>query len=404
MNTGKTRHTSGIGRALLGALALVTILSIPLSTFAATPPAGTKITNTVTVTWLDSGGDSGTDSASATITVDFKAAGPTIAFVAESGSLADGETITLEYTVTSGGNGLDPSILLTPAVADDADISAATDVKIGATSNPSAGTYTITDLGGSALIQAASTSATTFYVPNDTNTGDSEVHGIASGDKIQIGSNPYTVSNVEENQDATNGWTRITISDVGGLAASDITVLTPINEIQTFYITFTAGDVVTTSDNTTGTHTTTVTPTYDDSATAGGAQGSRVTTITTTLAAITINKYVGATTDAGSAFTTTTADAEPGDTLIYRIVLENASSKTANSVQITDSVPAYTAYEGTSAKASSDDTTVYSSAAALTDDVDGDTYSQSGGSIIYDVGTMVPGAKATLYFEVTIQP
>ena len=36
MKTGSTHYASGIGRTLLGVLALVTILSIPLSAFAAT--------------------------------------------------------------------------------------------------------------------------------------------------------------------------------------------------------------------------------------------------------------------------------------------------------------------------------------------------------------------------------
>lgn len=390
-----TPPSTRYGLLIMAMFVTATILTTPFSAFAASPPAGTKITNTATVTWLDSGGGSGTDNDTAVITVDFKATDPTITLTSPTpGTYDEGDAVTINYTITSNANGLDPSIALDAAVAE---------TTISATTG-SIASSPITTLGASALIQATIAAGPTFYVPNDL-TVDGVVHGIAVDDKVMINGIEYTVESaanngIVENDDSVNGWTKIKLTT--NLPATGI--LTGVYEIQTFSVTFTAGDIDTSGSNTAGSYSTTVTASYNNNATTGAAQGTAATNVTTTLADITINKYAAAATETGSAFITTSATAKSGDEVIYRIVLENTSAtKSANTVEITDSAPVYTSYVSTSGKSSADATTTYGAATGLGDtDATLDGYTVSGNDITYTVGIMAPGDKVTLYFKVKI--
>ncbi len=100
--------------------------------------------------------------------------------------------------------------------------------------------------------------------------------------------------------------------------------------------------------------------------------------------------------------------ANPTDTLTYRItVTNNSASVNATSVVITDPEPQFTTYVGGSAKMNTDTGFDYSEATntVLTDAAGGDTYDfgvTTPGVATYSYGTLAPGTKVVLFYQVTI--
>ncbi|MFN2366543.1 MAG: hypothetical protein ABR523_08810, partial [Desulfurivibrionaceae bacterium] len=179
MKTERNYYSFGIGRALLGALALVAFVAvaIPRNAEAATA-VGTTISNTVTVTW-----DGGTNTATATVDVIVKESAPTLAFVSSNpaslASVAEGTAITLNYTLTSNSNG-----------KDEYDLSAAFADNSGVISMPTetvnGGTDTNISVGASMALSDV-TDSTDVTIP-----GLAADHGLENGNTVVIGGTEYT--------------------------------------------------------------------------------------------------------------------------------------------------------------------------------------------------------------------
>ncbi|MDQ6984569.1 MAG: hypothetical protein Q9M44_07615, partial [Ghiorsea sp.] len=123
-------------------------------------------------------------------------------------------------------------------------------------------------------------------------------------------------------------------------------------------------------------------------------------------AILTITKQVyNETANPGGAFGAT-ATGQPGDTLTYRITVNNGGAGNATSVVVTDPMPLYTTYTAGTAKSNTVATT-YADVAnvVLTDDpllpvVDG--YDFTGTTATLSLGTVLPGATSVLFYQVTI--
>ena len=111
--------------------------------------------------------------------------------------------------------------------------------------------------------------------------------------------------------------------------------------------------------------------------------------------------------DAGATFAGT-ANAAPGDTLTYRITIENTGASNATVVQISDVIADYTTYTATMAKYHTAAVTYTNALTPLLDpSADGDNYDYTDPTVTYTHGTRVGGASAAgafavIYYQVTV--
>lgn len=371
MKTGRTHYPAGIGRILLGVLALAVLTvfaASPRNAMAATA-VGTAISNTVTVTWTG-----GTNSASATVNVIIKESAPTLAFVssvpASLASVAEAAAITLNYTLTSTSNGDDSYDLSAPFADNSAVITTPTETVNGGT--------TTVSLGASMALADVTVANADITIP-----GLAVDHGLASGETVIIGGTSYTINSVSDDGNDTT----LTLD-----TAITITAGTPIYERLEFTVTFTSGTLQ--GANTTGDHDITTTAIVTGNATLNGTD---LRTVTVTKAALGITKAADV------------ADAKPGDTITYKIVVTNNGSADASSVVITDPLPAFTTYVAGSAESSANAAATYGAGnTALDDDTAGtpdDGYDfgiTTADEATYTVGTLAQGNSIVLFFQVTI--
>lgn len=371
MKTGRTHYPAGIGRILLGvlALAVLTVFAAPPQNAMAATAVGTTISNTVTVTWTG-----GTNSASATVNVIIQESAPTLAFVssvpASLASVAEAAAITLNYTLTSTSNGDDSYDLSAPFADNSAVITTPTATVNGGT--------TTVSLGASMALADVTVANTDIAIP-----GLAADHGLASGETVIIGGTPYTINSVSD--DGTD--TTLTLDTAITIAAG-----TPIYERLEFTVTFTSGTLQ--GANTTGDHDITTTAIVTGNATLNGTD---LRTVTVTKAALGITKAADV------------ANAKPGDTITYKIVVTNNGSADASSVVITDPLPAFTTYVAGSAESSANAAATYGAGnTALDDDTAGapdDGYDfgiTTADEATYTVGTLAQGSSIVLFFQVTI--
>ena len=95
--------------------------------------------------------------------------------------------------------------------------------------------------------------------------------------------------------------------------------------------------------------------------------------------------------NADISFTSTNLDAEPGQCIMYRIVITNLGSNDITDVMLSDATPAYTTYF----ESGSGTSTTRGSIVSVP--LHGST-----GSIVVNIGTLAPGQSATLSFSVKI--
>ena len=107
MKTRKTLNFSGLGRTLLGALALALLVSLtaPQETHAAQVSAGAKIHNSVSVTY-SAGSFTETVGTSVDVTVITLASAPDITLPTEQ-DVTSGTIVNYTYTIKSNANGPD---------------------------------------------------------------------------------------------------------------------------------------------------------------------------------------------------------------------------------------------------------------------------------------------------------
>jgi uncharacterized repeat protein (TIGR01451 family) len=380
---GKVRTRSG--PRSLGFLAfLVAALGAPALANASTA-ASTQITNTATVNFDDASGAAQTPvTATATVTVSLVPSAVTLTSPANQ-SIEQGTTATLTYTITSTANGPDTYNL------------SAADVTSNITGGGTALSAASLVLGGTTLAADATNGLTVITVPYDA-TPDTSVNGIAAGDTIVIGANAYVVSSVAENPGANTA----TITIPGpGIAGGTVATGQIIGERRTFTGTVTSGTV---SAGSSGTHTVNSTAVSNTLGTATTTQ-TTPTVVTVTRPTLTVDKLVSS--NGGTSFATT-ATAAPGTSLIYKIVITNTGVGVATAVDTTDVIPAYLTYVAGSAKRATAAITTYAGATALTDAVDVDGYTFSGGTVSYDPGSPGLGTVAggggvlVLFFRATV--
>jgi uncharacterized repeat protein (TIGR01451 family) len=373
-------------------LLVVAVLGIPQMAGADTA-ANTVITNTVTVDYDDALGTDMPDvSASATVTVNLVAAAPDLSSPS-SVDATEGETVTLTYTITSNANGAD--------IYDLAAVSGDTDISVPTFNYPDGSTIS---LGGTTLAADPVDGSPTITVPydSDADSDNAATNGITAGDTIFIGGEPYVVAAGGVSEDSGTNITTITLTtNITAAAAAAAAAGDPVGERGTFRVEVTTGNL--TSSPAAGTHSIGTTATSQTDGSAATTQTTS-TVITVSIASLDVTKEVS--TDGGATFAAS-ANADYGVTLTYRITVTNNGSGNATNVEITDPMPAFTTYVGSSAKADTTTGTAYGAAATgLTDtDADGDGYDFSvtaSDTATYSIGTISAGNSVLLFFQVTI--
>jgi len=402
-----TAHASAI------ALAAVLVMAAPQQA-SANSGAGATILNIVTVNYKDaSGTTSYAETATATVTVTLVPATPTVLASSTALSGASNTGIVYTYTVTSAANGSDAYPIATA-------LGAATNLAAGATATPSTASLT---LGGSVI--TAVPAVNQIEIPAGTETN------IAIGDILVIGGIDYYTSAVAPGNIATftnaspsDGIagtittpavpTLITLAANAAAGGSNTTPaftvdvpLTPsplvgtvVGEQQSFTVTVTATTGGLPGD---GTQVTTVTIGTDPT------PGTVVSSSTSTFqgANLSITKEVSS--DGGATYGAT--GGAPGATLTYRITIKNNGAGSATAVIVTDPMPAFTTYTASSAKldTTAGPVTYAAAATALTDAADApatdafDFGITTANQATLTIGTMLPAATATLFYQVTIQ-
>lgn len=396
---------------LLIALAGIT-LCLAGTAFAVTTAANHIIQNEVTVSFSDAGGTAQTP---VTDTVDI-----TVSLVASAPTLSTPTNLTTDsatpayytYELTATANGPDAYDLAGSVTTETAGITGGTSsidflydpVGAGIPTDYVAVPSDQLSLGATTVADATGTIAaagnTIITVPND-NTNDGQVNGIEGGDFVWINNQLFEVDSVDDSNNSTpNGTSTITV--IGNGTATAITITDLIAERQEFILEVTPGTV---------TDTTTQYITVDITVDGGPPTDQTVTEVT--VAALTVDKKVAVdptNLDDDSGGYADTANAAPGDTLIYRITITNSGSADATSVVITDPAVPFTVYTNGKARASSTLNDTYGSATTspLTDPDDApgtDKYNHNVGTglVTYDVGTIPAGESRLLFFQVTVQ-
>jgi len=416
MKKGSPPHTSGIGRTLLGALALVALVAFTVPQVAqASTAAGTSIENTVTVDYQSTGGVGYQDTASVTVTVSLVKVAPSVAFISQNpvASVAnptdENTTVDQIYSIYSNANG---------AVEHTINLATYAPTNIGAATNITASSNVW--LGASTLAFPA-TADTDIYVPFD-GTDDSEIltgdataatQGIKVNDYVMIDGTKYQVTGITED---TSGDTNLPVGLQGDFAKLTLDAALTANpgmlitEYQEFTVSLdtaaltgsnTSGDYAGSIDATDGANTSTAVP----------------TSVNVARASLTVNKEVWD----GSAWVTT-LNAAPNSTLQYRITVTNNTVKPCSSVVIADALSPYIAFQSTGDPTFSDDGTnpsnlIYGSATISYTDQDGAAHTlsdQSGGApagfdadvaqVKVDFGgqTMDGNGKFTLTYDVKV--
>jgi hypothetical protein len=315
-------------------LALLFAVSLTLSNgaHAAGTAAGTRITNTATVSYNNSAGVGQTpQTATANVNVTLLAAEPTVVASTATATTPEGTPVTVTYTVFSNANGSD-SYTVVPTETPGADMST---VAPGAPSGGSPITLAATSLA------AATNGTNVITVPWDRNSGT----GILVNTVLRINGVNYTVNAIAPDTPASQNTTQLTLS---GSPPAGIAIGTDIGEVKTITVTYPTGTVLTGGANNTQTGTLTVTGT--------GPSGSASTVITVTPlpASLSIAKTAcnGTTTPAGTpaCFTAGATNARPLNTLIYKVVVQNTGTGVAKAVDITDVIQRYLTYVAGGAK------------------------------------------------------
>lgn len=391
--------------------------------------AGVTLTNSVTVDYDDAGGTAQPQvSASVDVTVDHV---PSVAWgtVPADQTTNSGGALPAAYniTLTNTGNGADSY-----TITDNTSQSCTT----GTLTAESFTTTSPVALGGTVISAVSAIGATTITTPDDSNTADGIVRGIANGDTIVIGTDVVTVSGVSEN-DAGSGNTIVTFAPALTAAAA---IGDQVGERTTLVYGNPPEAAGTTSSGATGCDHTHQLNATGSTATGGNTNvnvnsGTWITNVEgVTLA---VAKYVRNITNAAKntcipgsvAINYNSVDycasgevsGNPSDTLEYLVVITNSSAGDATDVEFNDTLPSFTTYttSSTAVDTNGDETFNITLPGSETEaDSEGGIVTQSGSSIqvfagtggnentdlgggITDVGT-APNNKSAVLYRVTI--
>ncbi len=404
--TRRTFRTIGLLIALTG----ISLCLAGNSMAAPNTAANHIIRNTVTVSFDDAGGNAQTPvSDFIEVTVSLVESAPILSDPTD-GTTDSATPYDYTYTLTSTANG--------PATYQLAvDLTTASAFISGSTTEFLQGGVAIVGpnqlpLGASTVASAVTLggavgNTTDITVPSDDLNTDSAVNGIAIGDFVVIQDTLFKVTNINDtNGGAFNATSTITVEGTGTANVNAI-VTNLIAEQQTFTLRVTPGTVTDTTDQTIDVDISV------DKALATEALDSTQTTVQ--VAALSVTKEVAVDADNNGIEDgpyAATANAAPGNTLIYRITVTNNGSANATNVVITDPLVAFTLYTNLSAKSSSISDSKYLAGTGLTDLSDSpvDEYEFTAGDVAtYEVGTIPPDQTNNilnhrlLFFSVTVQ-
>lgn len=395
-------------RLTLAALALLFAVVVSPSTSHASTAAGTKITNTATLNYTDSAGNGQPQkTASAEVTVTLVPSAVNITRDISTVSVIEGAATLVTYTVSGTANGKDSYNITSTETASNM-------------SNEN-GNQVITPasitLAGTSLAVAAADGNTSITVPLDSSGSYSATGLVAgavgTGTLLKIGTNTYTVLTITPDA-GTNTMALGLSAAISGLGAP-LGIGTIISEQRTFTVSYPTGTVTST-----GTATQTGTATVTSTSTGTPATTSGTTVITVTAKPVTLDlskKACNTTVDAtgGAACFNTTANAAPGNTIIYKVVVTNAATNTgtAKAVVIADIIQKYLTYVGSSAKFA---TGLIGTPSALSYNsgsltgledgtvvADGYTYTAATKAVSYAfTGTLAPGSELVLFYTATV--
>lgn len=413
----KHQHKPGLRPLATALLALGTLAAGNQA--LATTAANTTIRNTVTVNYADA---AGTNQAALTAQVDVLVSlvrsAPLLSAPAD--QTTGGANVTYNYTITTTANGPATYNLAATVVAEVGGISGST-----ATSFPGSVMLAATTVAASTTI-AGGGATTTITVPQDA-VANGNVNGFNGGETVVIGGQVLTVTAIGSDT-AGAGLTTIDVSNAG--AALAVTPGMLIAERQTFTVTVDPGTFIATTDQTVD-----VAATATDSTTP--ALVATDTTRTTVAAVgLSVFKYVRNVSTTGSDATEGNAagtgsvahcgitaysggvTGKPGNILEYLIVVsKSASANNATSVQVSDTIPPFTALVASSMEIDLDGDGTGAFAAVTENASDGDA-GESNGSVVYfypggtdggtgfgdgSDGTIGAGGKVCMKFRTTIQ-
>ncbi len=319
MKTGKNHYGLGLGlgRALLGALALVAVIAFagPRNSHAATA-AGTAIVNSVEVSWDDATvvGGRGTDNDSVTITVSFVAQAPTLTLTTATPVSAGQETdVDLTYRITTNAN--DSDIYSFPAT---------TSVDNNATAPTLPAIADIT-LGATSTIEDDGTFTTTVFKVADDGADDDAVNDLAVNDYVVIGGERVQISAIVDDGTTATITLASALSSVPGAGVL-------VAETQDFTTTVTAGTISGASPS----HTVTVTATDGANPTPNNSA-----VINLTSPGLTVTKLA----DVGAGFVASPANVTPGTDITYQITVENTGAGVADNVTLIDDLSPFASFE-----------------------------------------------------------
>jgi hypothetical protein len=374
MKTGKTHYPSGIGRTLLGALALVAMVAFGANQ-AQAATAGTSgnaiIRNIVTVAYTDAAGNGDSSTATVDVTVTTKDAAPTVVAISPSPGNTYAAGDTQQYTATIRTNSNGPGTI-SFSMSQDTSATAINFTTMGALPGNPASIFlgsTIIDPADANGAQTVADSGTiTFVVPNDggvptdsATTGgdntDNSVNGLTALDTAYVydGTDfygPFDVTTVVDNDAgvgttaATNSIT-LTNNTGGGIALPNPDYGWMIVEAKDVNFTVTQGtitDIALAASWVTTINAAMGTPNTDATVTTNAVVGQ-----------VAVDKYVRNVTDGtvtgttpitypagGEIYYKTGVSGKTEEVLEYLLVIENAGTGTVTAVTATDAVPVYT--------------------------------------------------------------
>lgn len=379
------------GWLALAFMLLAAVATIPTAADASTAK-GTVIENRATVTY-DAGGVAQTPvTAAAFVTITLVQGAPNVTVNTVSATtINQGQSTTISYYVSATSNGPETYTFGSGS---------AVVSNMSAAGTGGATTPLSFSLGATTLAANAAIGATTIKVPYDQVAALTDVNGIAPGDTIIIGGNPYVVAAAGINKTNATLWgdanyNLVTITLTSAIAVTAGTAGQVVGERTTFSVTYTSGTVSVGQ----------VTGTYNENGTAssGGPTGTSPNTlITVNKPALTVAKEVSV--DGGTSYSST-GNAAPGVSLIYRITITNSGGGDATLVQITDTLPPYLTYVSGASKYATSVATTYAAATALTEGAGGFTF--VGSTVTYNpgspgVGTVTPAGVLVLFYRCMI--
>ena len=385
------------GRAVFARIAIALILLVLGSeALAAGTAANTQLQNTVTVNYDNIAGTPQTAvTASVTITVNLVQAIPSISINSTTPStltnIAEGQTVTVNYQVTSNSNGPDSYDLnLTESTA--SGFLSATNSAYASTNTTIPNTGTIATLGATTVGTASLTFSNTagagsnqcvypgtdvcaIEVPND-GANNGTVNGIAVAAEVKINNGTTSVYCTVASVTDTNGGAPYIPTTQGSTITvqncyADAAQTAPLGSTfaiargNSIYQT-TAVTVTYTMGTLSGGSSDTTTISVQAQTTTGSNQSAAVTTaITVNAPSLVIHKFVRNTSGSGNPASCPTTGyaclvangqtyyasgvtANPGNTLEYAVLVENQASNVKN-VVLTDPLVTFTSYVALSA-------------------------------------------------------